>query len=208
MTNDQLNKTRNIFFRQNYSRLFYLLLFMLIINLILTSVLIYLVTHRPAPKYFASSGGDKNTVLYPLTQPVVSQSALLDWATQAAIKVYTYDFLNYQQVLKEVASLFTPEGWKYFQNNLQPNLRNVIEKKLRVTAVATGAPIILEQGPLLGHYAWKVSIPILVTYESASEIVQQPLTVTMVIMRVPTKKTVKGIAIAQFYAKERSLGVR
>lgn len=206
--NEQLNKIRNIFYQKNLPRLFRLLVLMVIINLALTAVLIYLVTHRPEPKHFASTGDGRTAVLYPLTQPVVSQKALLDWASQAAIIVYTFDFLNYQQMLKEAATLFTPEGWKLFQNNFRPNLNNVIDEKLRVTAVATGAPIILEQGPLLGHYAWKVSLPILVTYESATETVQQPLTITMVIMRVSTSKTPKGIAIAQFYAKERSLGAR
>jgi intracellular multiplication protein IcmL len=74
----------------------------------------------------------------------------------------------------------------------------VLAKKLVVSAVATGAPVILQQGLLFGTYTWRVQLPVLVTYQSASEFSQQTVTITMLITRVSTLTTPKGIGIAQF----------
>ena len=46
-------------------------------------------------------------------------------------------------------------------------------------------------------------MPLLVTYESASGTRTQAFTIDMVIVRVPTTSTPKGIAIAQFYGAQR-----
>ena len=71
-------------------------------------------------------------------------------------------------------------------------------KKLIVSAVATKAPVILQKGLLNGVYAWRVQMPLLVTYQSANEFSQQNNVVTILISRVPTLNSPRGIGIAQF----------
>lgn len=197
------NNSANIFYRNNYRRLFRLLMVMVIGNLILIAILIYLITHIPQPRTFASTSDGGQSVIYPLDQPVLSQQALLEWANQAAISIYNLDYLNYEKQLANAAHYFTPRGWRLFQNNFNSVVEAVVNQKLRVGAVAVGAPVIIEQGPLLGNYSWRIRMPLLVTYESATETKYQRLMVDMVIMRVSTLITPKGIAIAQFYAVGR-----
>ena len=48
------------------------------------------------------------------------------------------------------------------------------------------ACIILQKGVLNGNFSWRVQMPILVTYQSASEFTQQNNVVTMLITRVST----------------------
>jgi len=193
---------RKNFYRDSYRRVVIALLVMVITNLLLAFIIYYLATHQPEPKYFATSTDGRITPIYPLTAPMVSEAALLQWANEAAVSAYTYSFATYRKELQDASEYFTPGGWKDFETALQSsrNLETVITKKLVVTAVATGAPVILDRGVLNGHYSWKVQMPLLVTYQSASTTIQQPIVVTMLITRVSTLNVPKGIAIAQFVA--------
>lgn len=206
----ELVRLRNNFYRDNYRRLVGILLLMIIINLGLVGAVVYLLTHKPAPQYFATSSDGRITPLYPLSESVVTPPELLQWANQAAVAAYTYNFVNYRQELQAASEYFTPHGWTQFTESLKAtrNLETVQAKKLVVSATATGAPRITDQGLLNGRYAWKVQIPLLVTYESTSERIQQPVIVNMIIMRVSTLNTPKGIAIDQFIATERPLNAR
>lgn len=193
-------RLRNQFYRDSYRKVVGGLVLCIFVILILVGGLVYIVSNPPMPKYFATSVDGRIMPLVPLNRPNLSSAALLSWANTAAIAVYTYNFVNYRQALQAASDYFTPDGWKSFMNALQSsnNLNAVIDKKLIVSAVATGAPVILEQGLLFGTYTWRVQMPMLVTYQSASEFSQQAVTVTMLITRVSTLATPLGIGIAQF----------
>jgi len=196
----EIVKLRNEFYRDNYRKVVLALLLSCTVVVVLVGALTYIITHPPAPQYFATSTDGRITPLVPLDQPNLSTAALLQWANTAAVAVYNYNFINYRQALQEASEYFTPDGWREFLAALDSsnNLKAIIEKKLIVSAVATGAPVILEQGPLMDRYAWKVQMPMLVTYQSASQFSQQSVVVTMLITRVPSLSSARGIGIAQF----------
>jgi len=200
---------RNNFYRDGQRKMILILLVSMIANFVLASMLVYLVTHPPAPKYFATSINGRITPLFPLNEPNQSDSAVLQWANQAAIAAFTYNFVNYRTELQASSGFFTADGWDQFLNALQQsnNLDAVKAKKLIVSAVATRAPIILQKGLLNGTYAWRVQMPILVTYQSASEFSQQNNVVTMLITRVSTLNSPRGIGISQFVVGPASGGV-
>ncbi|KTC85952.1 MULTISPECIES: type IVB secretion system apparatus protein IcmL/DotI [Legionella] len=202
-------KLRNEFYRDGQRKIIFALLFSVLINFILASLLVYMLTHPPAPKYFATSISGRITPLYPLDEPNQSDSAVLQWANQAAIAAFTYNFVNYRDELQASSGFFTSDGWTQFLNALQQsnNLDAVKAKKLIVSAVATRAPIILQKGLLNGVYSWRVQMPILVTYQSASEFSQQNNVVTMLITRVSTLNSPRGIGIAQFVVGPASGGI-
>jgi intracellular multiplication protein IcmL len=200
---------RNEFYRDSYRRVLLILLLSLVINLFLGGILIYMITHPPKPKYFATSINGRITPLFPLNEPNQSDSAVLQWANQAAIAAYTYNFVSWRKELQAASGFFTARGWKQFLDALQSsnNLDAVRSKKLIVSAVATQAPIILQKGVLNGSYSWRVQMPILVTYQSASEFTQQNNVVTMLITRVSTLNSPRGIGIEQFVVGPASGGV-
>lgn len=200
---------RNKFYKDSQRKVIMALFLAIIINLILGSLLFYMITHPPAPRYFATSINGRITPLYPLGEPNQSDSAVLQWANQAAIASFTYNFVNYRDELQASSGFFTADGWDQFLSALQQsnNLDAVKAKKLIVSAVATRAPIILQKGILNGSYSWRVQMPILVTYQSASEFTQQNNVVTMLITRVSTLNSPRGIGIAQFVVGPASGGV-
>lgn len=200
---------RNQFYKDGQRRIVLALLISVGANILLGSVMGYLITHPPEPRYFATSINGRITPLYPLTEPNQSDSAVLQWANQAAIAAFTYNFVNYRDELQASSGFFTAEGWDQFLTALQQsnNLDAVKAKKLIVSAVATRAPIILQKGILNGKYSWRVQMPILVTYQSASEFTQQNNVVTLLITRVSTLNSPRGIGISQFVVGPATGGI-
>jgi intracellular multiplication protein IcmL len=191
---------REGYLKDNSRKILIALILCVVVILAQIIVITYVVTHPPEAKYFATSTDGRIMPLIPLEEPNLSQAALLQWANTAATAAYNYDFVNYREALQEASAYFTPDGWNSFMQALNESgsLQNVIDKKLMVTAVATGAPVIVDQGVLDGTYTWKVQMPMLINYQSASQNQQHSVTVTMLITRVATLTSARGIGIAQF----------
>lgn len=200
---------RNNFYRDGQRKLVVTLLLSMVANIILSVFLGYIVLNPPAPKYFATSINGRVTPLISMDEPNQSDSAVLQWANQAAIAAFTYNFVNYRTELQSASGFFTANGWNQFLNALQRsnNLDAVKAKKLVVSAVATRAPVILQKGVLNGRYSWRVQMPLLITYQSASEFTQQNSVVTILIARVPTLNSPRGIGISQFVVGPAGGGV-
>ncbi|OGT51643.1 MAG: type IV secretion protein DotI [Gammaproteobacteria bacterium RIFCSPHIGHO2_12_FULL_42_13] len=193
-------RLRNDFYRDNHRKVMIALLVAILLIVMLSGVLTYVVTHPPPPKYFATSTDGRIIPLIPLSQPNMPTSALLLWANQAATAAFTYDFVNYRQALQAASDYFTSAGWRDFLNALTSsnNLSAVLTKKLVVSSTATAAPVVLQQGELNGVYAWRVQLPMVITYQSASQVAQQNVLVTMLVTRVSTLNSARGVGISQF----------
>ena len=199
---------RNDFYRDGQRKMMVMLLLSFISNVLMALLLVYLMTHPPAPKYFATSINGRITPLFALNEPNQSDSAVLQWANQAAVAAFTYNFVNYRTELQASSGFFTSAGWTQFLTALEDsnNLDAVRVKKLIVSAVATSAPIILQKGILNGRYSWRVQMPMLVTYQSASEFSQQRNVVTLLISRISTLNSPRGIGISQFVVGPEASG--
>lgn len=200
---------RNNFYKDSQRKVLLTLLVSVFANILLASMLTYIITHPPEPKYFATSINGRITPLYPLSEPNQSDSAVRQWANQAAIAAFSYNFVNYRSELQASSGFFTSEGWRQFLEALQSsnNLDAVKEKKMIVSAVATAAPTILDKGILNGRYSWRIQMPILVTFQSASEYSQQNNIVTILVTRVSTLNSPQGIGISQFVVTPATGGI-
>ena len=194
---------RNAFYRDSYHRVMKAVLLSILVIMGLAMVLSYVILNPPRPKYFAVDENGRITPIVPLKYPNMSPPALLQWATQAAIAAYTYNYVNYRKELQAASAFFTPNGWSAFVKAVQgsTNLGAVKAKKIVMSAVARGAPVIVWQGLMNGRYAWKVQLPLLVTFQSASMLSQQYLVISMTIVRVDTVYSARGIGIGQFVAE-------
>ena len=74
---------RNSFYRDSYRRVLIVLLISIIINISLAAVLVYMITHPPLPRYFATSINGRITPLFALDEPNQSDSAVLQWANHS-----------------------------------------------------------------------------------------------------------------------------
>ena len=196
---------RNKFYKDSYRLVTIALIASVIILCMLVTTIIYMINHPPAPRYFASTNDGRIMQIVPLDQPNLTQSQLLQWANTAAIAAYTYSFSNWRRQLQALAEYFTPEGWQQFMTalNASNNLDAVKTKKLIVSATTTGPAVLEKEGLFKGRYTWKVHIPLLVTYQGANnQFTQQSLMITMIITRLPTLTSVRGVGVTQLIASE------
>ncbi len=197
---------RNDFYRDNYRKTMTALLVSIVLNILLILILGYLTVHHPAPTYFATSSDGRLTPLTPLDRPNMAQKTVLQWAVDAATSVYTYDYVNYRKQLQASSGFFTATGWKQFLSALDSskNLDTVKARKLVVSAVATGAPVLLNAGLISGIYNWRVQLPLQVTYQGSSQSIPQSLVVTLTIRRESTLDSPSGLGIAQFIVQQNT----
>jgi intracellular multiplication protein IcmL len=186
--------------QQSVPRLIQLFIMSLLLNLLMIIFLYLLYINPLEPDYFLTTVNSQVQKLEPLREPNTSDSVVKQWANIATIEAFTYDFVNYEQALVKVSEYFTDDGWYTFLSSLNDtnNLPTVISKKLVVSAVALKPPSILMKGMLNGVYSWRIQIPILVTYQSASEFIQQNVLVNLLVTRISTLENPKGIGIEQF----------
>lgn len=187
-------------FRNNYRTLLRVLFFSMSVNVIFITVLIYSVYYTTPPGYYLTSINGRYYSLTALDQPNLSYDVVIEWATEAAVSVYTYEFVYYESELQKAARFFTPQGWNRFTQGLaQSNILDVVKaKKLAVSAVVVGAPVITRKGQFFGKYLWRVNLPLLLTFESASEFRQQRYYVMIQVERISTLANPRGIGITQF----------
>lgn len=194
------------FYRDNYRRLMIGSLFLVLTMIFLIAWILYERTHKPPVQYYATANDGRLMALIPLSQPNLTTRSLLEWAVEAGTTAYNFNFGNYQTALQGIRSYFTPKGYDNFIQALTAagTLRDVQSKNLEVFAVPTDTPVILREGPTPdGLYAWEVQLPMLVTYQSAAQQIKQNIILTMLIARMPTLESPKGIGIAAITVRER-----
>lgn len=134
----------------------------------------------------------------PVSQAMLTGPEVLSWGTESVLQIYNYDYLNYQYTLKKIKPLFTPDGYQSYLKALEDskNLELVKSKKLFVSAVPTGEPFISKEGASEeGVYKWEVQIPMMVTYRSTTQLVQQQVNMALDVVRVKLADSRFGVAI-------------
>jgi len=160
----------------------------------------YARTHKDPAVYYAITSDEKLIRLRALRAPNMSTAALLEWVSEAATTVYTMNFNNYNQVISSVRPFFTEIGYENFKSAIQAAgiTNTIVRKRLVVSAVVTDTPVVLKEGIINGYYAWQVQFPMLLTYQSASDQIQSRIILTLLVTRIPTTESVKGLGIASF----------
>lgn len=155
---------------------------------------------RAKQTYFVDTISGASKEVFPLTEPNVTTTSLLNWLTLAVTSAYTLDFYGYEESLNELKQYFTIDGYQNFLNalNASGSLKKIIKDKLIVTAVPIDTAVVLQEGLMNNVYTWKIQIPLLVTYQGASTTsTKKTIAVSVLVIRVPTNKAPKGIGIAQ-----------
>ncbi len=90
-----------------------------------------------------------------------------------------------------------------FDKKALRDFRQHVDKIMDILIAAKTAPVILKEGPTAaGIYAWQVQLPMLVTYQSASDTRKQNIILTMLIARRSTLESPKAIGIASIQVRE------
>lgn len=171
-----------------------------IFNVLIILSLFFVFTHRQKAPYFVTSIDSQALAITSMDMPNTSDEAVVQWASLATISCYTFDFVNYQSQFDKLSIFFTDSGWQGFTIGMKNSnmLDAVIGKKLIVNSVITKSPVVLKKGYLNGEYAWRIQIPLLITYQAASDLSTENILVNVLVSRVSTVDSYKGLGIVQF----------
>lgn len=172
-----------------------------IIGLILAMFFVVHV-HQPENRYFATTEDGRLIPMVSLTQPNLSNPALMSWVAQAATEVMTFGFNDYRRRLQEASRNFTRRGWESFTGALQAAriIESIETNSQVITAAPRGAPVLQSEGVVNGQYQWIVQIPMVLSYQSGSKTRSDNWIVTLVVVRVPRLESPNGVGIAQWIA--------
>ncbi len=192
-------------YRNRYRKALSTLKILAIAAIALLTVLFVVNKSTPSQKFYATTMGGQVVPLQPLSIPVVSNDFITQWASLAVRQAYNLDFVKYQDQLAGAKKYFTNSGWESFQGALDHAgvIKTITDQKLISTAAVTGPVVIDNFGVVAGRYVWKIRMPLLITYGSASESAKQKLTVSMIVMRVPSLDSPQGIEINNFETSAR-----
>lgn len=128
---------------------------------------------------------------YSFAQPAAQIDANLvtQWASNAVLQTFTYDFQNYDKQFKVLKGCYTTTGWDSFNEAMKVsnNLKAVQDEHLFVTAKVSGESQLVSQSIKDSQPAWMVRVPLTVTYQNQDRDVAQELYVDV------TVKTVYGV---------------
>ncbi len=144
----------------------------------------------------------------PLSEPGFSTPALLEWAVEAVASSYSFNFINYEQIISNSAIYYTKAGYQNYRRSLiENNIANSVDrKKYILSAVPTSAPVITKEKPTPdGIYNWQLQFPIQMVYQNVREVQRSDWIVTLSIIRVPTTEAPDGLAIAAMIVREGKL---
>ncbi len=146
----------------------------------------------------------------PLSEPFLSTAALLEWGVQAIVDSYSFNFINYEQIITNSSVFYTKAGYQNYRRSLiESNIVNAVDrKKFVISVVPTSAPNILKESRTPdGYYSWLIQFPIAMTYQNLRETQRSGWIVTMAIQRVPLSDSPDGVAVAALILREGKLSL-
>ena len=197
-------------YRDKYRHTLKQIVMLLVLALALGLSYLYIMTVPIPVKNYATKASGEVVKLQAVSEPIITQDHLLDWAQIATRTAFNIDFANYKQQMAKSEHLFTTGAWRQFQKSLVKTglLKAVIDQKLVMQAVVTGTAVIVAEGVFQGRYMWKVQLPLLVNYSSASTQQKTNLVINLTIARVLDLGIPEGIQIESFSAVEGTINQR
>jgi intracellular multiplication protein IcmL len=195
--------SRNAFYKRKYHFLSGVAALALIIIAVLAGILHRLMVSPTHPIYFATDKIGKLIQQIPLTELNMSKEELLLWAVEAVQGANTYDYINYRQQLQNAQKYFTSYGWHTYMQGLAAsnNLVGLTQRKMIQVTKVVDAPKIIFEGRVAGRRAYKIEMPILMTFYKPpyadKDKFQDAYTATIIVQRQDVLDSYGGLGIIQ-----------
>ncbi len=122
---------------------------------------------EPSPIFLPVDEQARLIPLPPVSEKMHGDGEVLAFSKEAFKKINSYDYLGWRDQLNEAQMFFSPEAWNAYSAEFKKSntLNTVKSRKMIVRGEVTGAPDIVAQGIAgNGVYAWRVEIPVRVSY--------------------------------------------
>lgn len=155
---------------------------------------------RPGAVYFALTPDLRVVRLAPMNHPLLSDAGVVSWTTRTVVETFSLDFLHWRATLSGVRGRYTSRGFSQLTAAMKKsgNIEQIVNKRMSVNVSPSSAGVVANQGMLNGVYAWKVQVPLAMSYETSQGVVySQKLIANVMVVRADPRKHPAGIAIVQ-----------
>ena len=156
----------------------------------------------PKYKYIVTTNNSAVCEAGTLNAPIATPATLTNFAADAAVNSYTYDYVNYRTDLNRIANTYyTQNGRKAFFASLDAsnNLKKVISGRYILKSYIVGAPQLQEEGVRGNRPFWIVMVPINIDFFSGNletSVSSQSFMARVILVQEPaTAMNLKGIAV-------------
>lgn len=194
---------RNDFYRDGYRTMLRVAIIQGAAILALIATIFTIITvNQPENRYFATTEDGRVVPMVALSDPNLSDPAILSWAAQAATETMTFGFNDYRRRLQESSRHFTRDGWASFVKALQDSgmIEALEQKRQVISAEPRSAPTITAQGVKDGIYQWVVEMPMMITTQYGTQQASVSRNVRLTVVRVPKLESPNGVGISQWVA--------
>lgn len=144
---------------------------------------------------------------------IVTPATLEDFAREATVNSYSYDYINYRSTIGDVTNRFYSErGRKAFMGSLDQsgNLERVVKGLLIMKAFATNSPQLESEGREGAYRFWIVRVPIAIEFYTGGNATpsssQDFMAEVKIMQEQASKMNPKGIAIDSIVLKPSTRG--
>ncbi len=194
----QVVSLKDDFYRDGFYKALSAFGILLVAIILLSAASLYLQFSKPSPVEFVTGDEFRTVPPVPVNLPYLKLPDLIQWVSDILPQAFHYDFVDYNDELKANMQYFTDNGWKNYSDLLKmyADANTIATSKLFVNATPDGAPFIINQGLLPeGYYGWWIQMPINLSYSSSIKGSNIPLTMQVLVVRVPTLNNLSGIGI-------------
>lgn len=194
---------RNAFYKKKYHFVLSIYFCCIISVIVLAVILFYLWRNPTQPLYFVTDDLGRLIQEMPLQQPNMRTEEVAAWAIEAVENAFSFDYMNYRSELQGAQKYFTDYGWRTFMEGLKTsnNLIALTQRKMIIIAKVVDKPKLEVEGILGGAYAWKFTMPVLITYMlppfNDKSKFQNPLAVSVLVQRQKLLQSYKGLGVVQ-----------
>ncbi len=197
--------SRNAFYKDGYANLKRIAIAELIaIALLSVALVISVFFVKPDQRYFATSEDGRIIPLVPVSQPNLSDAAVIAWAVESVTETMTFGFHDWRYRLSDSMRHFTLDGRQSFTRALDQSGRlDAMEARRQVMSASLDqSPIILNQGfdQRSGRYFWQLQGPMRLTVLTGDRQQTELFTLSLIIVRESTLNSERGLAIQQWIA--------
>ena len=173
----------------------------------LNIVLAYLAfVYYPQTDYLATANAAAVCGVPTLNKPHVHHAVAADFAVEAALGIYDYNYGNYKRAVTGVTDRYFTPGFrdvfmKAFSNS--ENIQRVINDYLTVIPGRDGMAAQIERvGEKNGTYFWIINVPLVVHYVSGRKDRSERVLAKVEVIQVDPQVNVRGLAVDSIELKQ------
>lgn len=194
---------RNVYNRDNFRKLLSIAVFQSIAIVVLVVIVTAFINlHEQKTRYFVTTSDGRLVDLPPLDEPgeVGDAAGLASWISKTAPEIMTFNPGDYKRRLQEASIYFTRKGWEGFTGKLQQaKFIEAAESGQTIISKAAGPAVFLQEGLTVeGRYFWHIQLPLTITYQKSGQSKGVSAVIDLVIVRVPSLASPKGLGIDQW----------